>query len=389
MKKILHTAILLISLTASAQDNATLTQVINNNHYLKSQRNQIEAQKSENSLDLSLEDVEVSASVLSGNHQQEPLLGFGISQTLNWDIITGQRRKTANLQSEQLEHQYRQDVAYVWMEARKRIVGIIHCNRTIDHLKHHLEDAERFVRKYGEIFRQDSTQILDYDKACHYRASLQSEMNEIQCERKILMDELALLNGGQPLEVLTLDYDETAVSSNFEEWYNEVQSRLPTLSVAKSQVAIARQQYRTTRVAQIPALTIGYLGEKDFAFSGGPAHGATLGLSIPVWNSARSVRNARKQQQAAISALEQAQLDTRQEYMNLHTQAMSLRQRSNAMLKYLRDNDNEELMTRTLESGKLSFFQFLTQIIANDDFRDSALEAERDYHLLMTQLLAY
>ena len=363
-----------------------LTEIEANSIQLGALREHIEADKLGNRSGLSLSNPEIEFNYLWGS--PSPIgnrKDLSLSQSFDFPTVYGHRIKMAKLQNHNLDWLYKAERLQILLLAKEKLINLVYYNALSDEYAQRLEQAKSLAQAYAQSFEQGETGILDYNKSQMNLNLAQNAYAEVLRERQALLRELAGLNGGKELVFEARSYPAFSLPDSFENWFGEAQTRIPQLQYLGNQIGINQQDIKLQKSLALPKFSAGYMSEKvvDEQFQG-----IRIGVSIPLWESKNTVKQAKAQLKASQVALEDAKMQYFISLQNTYLKALSLQESALSYKKALSDFGNAALLQKALEAGALSLPEYLLELEYYYEALNKSMEAERDFSLCISELLA-
>ncbi|MCE5205035.1 MAG: TolC family protein [Porphyromonadaceae bacterium] len=389
MKKILFTLLsLCILIPAQAQNEIEkiLQDVEANNTTLQALQKQIDVQKLGNKTGIWLPDPEITFEHLWGTPRE---IGnqndFGITQSFDFPTVYGHRNKLAGMENQNLDRLYQSERINILLRAKQIIIKLIYNNALSKDYAQRVENDQIIVDSYQKKFNLGEADAIERNKVYLTLIACANKKEKIDIEREALLNELKSLNGGKKIQYDETNIPLTPLPSNFDEWYATAESKSPALQYLSKKVDISKQQVKVSRAQALPKLSAGYYSERIL---GEKLQGATIGISIPLWEN----RNTVKQAKAGILSSESALEDNRNQFynrlQNLFNQSTGLRDTAQKYRAALSSYSNEPLLKKALDAGEISLLDYLLELEFYYDAFNNMLEAERDYALAVAELTA-
>lgn len=371
-----------------AQDNvaSVLNQIESNSTTLSAIRQQIEAQKIENRTDIFLNDPEVEFSYLWGKPSE---IGtqreLSVTQSFDFPTAYAHRSKISKMRNNNLELQYKSERLNILLNAKQICINIAYNNALNKEYEARLENAQQIAKSYQSRFDAGDASILEKNKALINLTTVENEKKLIDIERKTLLSELKALNGGIEITFDDTEILNAPISSDFNSWYADAETKSPTLQYLSQQIDIDKQQVKLNTALSLPKFTAGYASEKT---SGEDFKGITVGISIPLWENKNKVKLAKAQVKSTELLLEDSKLQFYTHLQQLHKTTFGLQESAQTYRSSILNNNNEELLKKALDAGQISLIEYLLESEYYYDVKNKMLEAERDFNLSLTELRA-
>lgn len=379
---------LTVSLSALAQSDIDkiLKVIEQNNTTLKSLRETATADKLANKTDISLPNPEVEY----GYHWGKPTdIGnrteLNVTQSFDIPTITGMKGRLADHKNALIDRQYRSDRMAILLEAKQCCLDLIYYNALREELSIRLRHAEVIAAGYKSRMEKGDANIIEYNKVRLTLSGAQNELRLIEVERQTLLSQLRRLNDDIDVTLDTKSYPLQALPTDFDSWYEQMETADPTLAHARQEIEVNKRQLTLSKAMGLPSFSAGYASEKvaneDF-------RGISVGITIPLWENKNRVRQAK----ASIRAAEARELDIRRQlhsrFKVLYDRAKGLRDIADTYRNTLSVANNADLLRKALDAGELSLLDYILEIGLYYDTVNQMLQAERDYQKTLAELFA-
>lgn len=384
------------AMTAQAQDEAAqpmpaftafateMQAIARNNTELKALHSHTQATRMANRQELALPSPEAEVAYMFGSPKGVPArTNVNVTQTLDWGVLTGRRRRMAQADNTMADAQYHAAFQRVMAQADALLVRMVACNKMCHEMEARHRQAQQIRAMYEKRYSDGDINAIELNKVRLNEAVSQAALQRARADRQDVARQLAALNGGQDLGVADTLYPATPALPPL----SELAQALPaSAAVQQAQAAVAQsdQAIRLARVEAMPELTVGFQGEyiKNNNYSG-----PSLGLSIPLWGNARRKVKAAQTEKTArqldLKATEQQQQGTLE---RLYRQATDLRTVADRLNADLQATASEALLRRALDAGQLSLLSYLLEQSFYYEARTAWLEAERDAQIAASEL---
>ncbi len=390
MKKIILLLIALVILLPESLPQTgiekVLTEIEKNNPTLAAIRKQTDSEKIGNRTGIFPDDPEVEFNYLlgspsvTGNRKD-----LRVIQSFDFPTAYIHKSQISKERNAQVELEYIKGLKEVLHQARLVCVELVYSNALNSALRRRLTHAGSIEFSYKRKFESGETDILDYNRARLNLLNASKECAAAEVERRSLLSELELLNGGIPVELV----DTLIIASlpeNFEEWYRDAEISNPDLQWLRMETELSRKQEKLNSSLLLPGFLAGYMSEK---VPGSQYQGITMGISIPLWEDRNSVKYARAQTMAS----ESIEADNNRQFLSrlkaLHSKAVD-------QVKIIRDYksglelyDNSLLLGKALEKGEISLPEYFIQISEIYSGTNRLLEIERALNITLAEMNRY
>lgn len=360
--------------------------IARNNTTLKAMHAQLQATLLANSADNALPDPEAEVAYMFGSPKGvEPRTNVAVTQSLDWGVLTGRRRKLSKAANTAAMAEYRVAFQKVMSEADAALVQMVYYNRLQAELETRCHETRNIMLMYEKKYTDGDVNLIELNKVRLNTAVSEAELQRAKADRAAVAQTLQRLNGGAPITMPDTVYPATTALPPLAT-LKEAIPHTAAMAQAEASLAQSTAAVKLAKVEGMPEFTVGFQGEyiKDNNYSG-----PSIGFSIPLWgNTRRKVKAARATQVASQLSL----ADTRQQQLStldqLYMQATDLNATTQQLKDHLAATTNDALLRRSLEAGQLSVLNYLLEQSFYYSARTALLEAERDAQLAVSQVRA-
>lgn len=369
------------------QIDKMMNEIEKNNTTLLALQKKTTADKIGNKTGIYPQNLEISFNYLWGN---PTVVGnredINLKQTFYFPTVYSYKNKISNLKNEQADFEYHQQRTAILLKSRLICYDLIYTNGLLNELSKQLLNAQNKATSYQKQFDAGETNILVLKKAQLNLLNLNQEIELLNLERNTLLAELKQLNGGIFIEITEVDYPNTVIDENFDQWYQKQELRNPMLNWIKKEVEISQKQRKLNTALSLPKLEIGYMSEK---IVGQEFKGFTTGLSIPLWEHKNMVKYS-KAHELAVQSIE---TDQKLQYFNhlktVHQKAIQLQKNSDEYQSNLKQFNTINLLNKALEKGEMNLIDYTIELNYYNESSRKLLELKRDYHKTLAVLNQY
>ncbi len=380
-----------MSVPGFAQENAgtVLSQIEKNNTALQALRKRTEADQYGYKAERALDAPEVGFDYLwSSPADVGTRKDISVTQSIDVAALAGARGKLANSRTELSDIQYNIERQKILLEAKQLYIKIVYCNAVNAELSSRIARSEQIEAAYRDMQARGETDMIEVNKAHLSYLSQKNALARNMVERESLLSELQGLNGGEPVEVnaSVISTDEV-LPADFGAWYAEASQQIPELAYMKKNVDVNAAEARTTKMANYPSLTAGYMAE---LVKGSNFRGLTLGLSIPIWSVRSKVRRANASCEAAKLEERDAVTKTYNSFKALYDRAKGLQEISAELSSSLAVSTEAMALTEhKLKAGDISLIDNIMELSLYYSLADEVLATSCDYALALAELYAW
>ena len=375
---------LLFAPCSYAQDwGAILPEIERNNTSLRALQQEVEAEKEANHVGIVPSNPEVEFNYLWGSNALGQRMDVSVSQSLPLSQVFGYQARLAKKQDLSAELRCKVERTAVLLQAQQTCINIVYCNAMLHEYGKRLSHAQTLAEAYQQKFDAGNANALEYNKVRLNLATAQGEYQRLMTERNTLLEQLSSLNGGEAIALNDSVFAAVLPPADFEAWYAEAENRSPMLQYVRQQVEVANADARLSKAEWLPELKVGYMTE---GLSGDYYQGLSVGVSVPLWQNAHRVRQAKASAMAAqLRADEQKQLFL----STLRTQyaaVMGLQKTWQGYHDALRMTNSADLLLQALQAGQISMLEYMMELSIYYDATAQALAAQRDYYTALAEL---
>lgn len=359
-----------------------------NSPKLKAMRMLNEASYWENRSGITLSDPEVGY-VYQENFEEDDsqVHQFSVSQSLDFSVISGRKKKKALAQAALDERGYQKERVAFDLETLQLLDKLVFLRKMDGLYGQMVETNQQIVKLYESSLKRGDCSKLEYSRVRLVLADVVASHKTNSLELNSAYLRLVSMNGGERVDTVGLSYDPVSLPQDFEAWFSSVVDSLPVMKESAQQQSLCEAERKLAQSGWWPKLSAGYELEKTV---GANAHSAIVGLSLPLWEN----RNSLKAAKLKSSAAEMQTVVNRQEQHDaiflLYNEAQSLQVLDEAYHESLDElMEAQALMNKAVNAGELSLTDYLVEMATYYDLLGKLLDAEFKYQQAKTALLVY
>lgn len=268
---------------------------------------------------------------------------MSINQEIDFPTVYSNKNKIRKLNNEVIDLEYEILRNEVYYQVQQICTDLIFNNICLKYHEQCLENAETMEKALQRKLEVGEATVLEYRNAKMNYISVRNEYEMHIIERERLIGELKTLNGGVAIDFTQDFYDEMSLPEDFESWYQTVENSCPVFAHLNAQNTVNQQNVRLAKSEWVPKMNVGYMIEKE---SDGGYHGPTIGISLPFWGNARTVKAAKAKAASGESMLENQKAVLHNELQNTYLRAKSLQRNYLEMKDILEDTDSRDLCVK-------------------------------------------
>lgn len=370
--------------TTHAQFKEVLDSVAKNNLQLKALMYQNKAEvhdlKSENVL--AAPSVEYSAFMnryIKGLAEDE----LNIVEEIDFPTKYAQRNKQARLQSEVKGHGYAAARRDILLSAQLTCIDLVRLNQLADifgQWQRHAEAAQRLLEKGVEA---GEVGILDLNKVKLARMDEAKELAQIESERRGLLQQLQMLNGGKSISVDEREFPEREIDLTEDAFVAQQSSLNANIKEAEATVRASQYELKMSRQSWLPNISAGY--RRIGANGDDLLNGILVGVSFPVFSTSQKVKASNNRLISSRMQLDEARMQSESELRMQYAELQRLRT--------ILDHTDTQLMRETLnllgsalQHGEISAIKYYSEVSDIYTKMQNHIEIHCEYAKLMAQL---
>lgn len=377
----------LFPLQAEAQSESLLKLIEEHNTTLATQRRQLEATYAEGRAENRLSDPEAEVGYFFGSPKGIPnRVNVSVSQSLDWGVITGRKRKLAKATDQMADASYAALRRTILTEAEQLLTQVVYLNKLCSELHRRSVQADALAAAYERKFSEGDINRLEVNKVKLNASVALAALQKAEAERNEVTLNLQKLNGGMPIYCTDTLYAADSLP-DIQRMLEYATEQHPEVVARKAALTQRTEQLRVTKSEAWPTLSVGFSGEyvKDSRYSG-----LTLGVSIPLWGNSRTkVKQSKMERQVSELDLADVQTQLGADIRTRYATAQSLFETAQRLNEQIALTANAELLDRALAEGQISVMDYLLETSFYYDARTAQLEAERDAQLAAAALRSY
>lgn len=380
------TALVLITHLVVAQNSidSVLSVIERNNTSLMAARKSADAEKTANRTGLFLPNPEVEFAFLKANESQ-PVnrTDFSISQSFDFPTAYSYRNSISKLKNEQVDINYERERRTVLLRARLICSELVYRNALHVELQRRLNHAMRLASAYEKMLDAGEANIIEYNRAQLNLATVNNQMEINAAERATLLNELALLNGGNAVQFADSVFQPVALEMEFDDWFKSLNSNYTNIQWLALETSISAKEQKLNTATSLPRLSAGYMSEN---VPGEKFRGVTAGISIPLWENRNTVKYAKARTNALTSLQEDQTLQLKSNLFALYDRTSKLQSAVSSYRQRMNEFNNELLLTKALDSGHISLSEYFIALSEYYDAVDRLFEMEKELDMAYTEL---
>lgn len=375
------TMVLCVGAMAQSPLDRLLESIAQNNKSLKTTLGQVEADNIRQKTGIFLPNPTIEYNYMTGKPSE---LGnktdFGVTQAFDFPSVYILQNKIAGLHGDANQYRFLSRKQEVLRQAAEIYAEQVFVNRYALLLKQLQGTTARFVAGLKTKFDLGAIDAVEYSQKKWLESVLQVKVRQNEIRKQTLTMKLTGLNGGIPMAVDDTIYPATDPLPVLDTVISRILAHSPDLNFIRQQQVIREKEVKLAQSRWLPKFEAGYYSESTLNQD---LQGLHLGMSIPLWENANTVKRTRSEER--FTALQW------EEYRNgLYSEISMLYEQYNlskASLEEIRSGieaaDFNSYLDTLLKAGKIDasrFFYDLSGWLAiNELYLGGELEMNQAY----------
>lgn len=388
-KTVLVFILCILFFSAGAQNAShfyeVLREIAENNRQVASLQKAYEAEAAETRTGFRLENPEVEFGYLWGSPtSMGNRVDLNFRQSFDFPTAYTCRKKMADARSEQLQKAYEAQRMTLDLAVADYCFDLIYNNIMHKILQKRVQYTQKLSEIYQLRFEKGDCSILELNKIKMHSLNAGKALYENTLERSRLQKELIRCNGGKNICLEDTIYPEIPLPENFEQLLSDIQG--PETESLQAQQNVRDWEVRLKTAESLPRFSVGYQSERIL---GTTLQGASVSMSIPLWENKGCVRAARSARTAADMAVEDSRVRFRNQMEYLYEKNRSLKQWIEEYREVLKTTGNMELWQIALDKGQINLTEYLLETDNYLEMLSQILESEKEYQFSLFELSTY
>lgn len=309
-------------------------------------------------------------------------IDFGITQQLDFPTAYIHRSKVKKINSSRAELEYVLTRQEVLLEARQLWIEQIHLNQLRTLLSERLQQAETIRGHVEQQMEAGEVGLLKVSQSKLMVASLEGEFEEVLAHLENNQIALLEITGGTHVEILDAHFPQPVqmIPDTLLDAYRQG----PYAQLYHQGLQLKEEEKNLAVSQHLPKLMAGYFSESvlDVAF-----RGFRLGISVPLWENANTVKKAKSEIAQAEAKVDHVTFEQEKEIRQNLNRMETLILRVNKLEEALGSANSLSLLSSAMENGEIS----LTEYFYSSDFyfrnQQQLLRYKRDLLVQEAELL--
>jgi cobalt-zinc-cadmium efflux system outer membrane protein len=358
MKKQIMISIILVtgllSLCRAQEADTLLKLVLEHNRSLNVAREALQVATLEAGSGITPPDPEVEVGYLFGKpSEMGNRVDIGITQQLDFPTAYLHKSKIKKIKQSRAELEYILTRQEVLLEARRLLIERIHLNQLSQLLSVRLRQAEIIHLHMQRQLDAGEAGLLEVGQSNLLVASIEGETEEVNSLIRDNQLSLAEITGGIPFELDDTIFPQpvTVLPDSLVKAYRQGAG----VQLHQQQMQIKEEEKNLAVSNHLPRLSAGYYSESvtDQAF-----RGFRMGLSVPLWENANTVKKAQSEVVYAEAEMDRYIYQQEREIRQKLNELQALHSRVDKLEAALDSANSMALLETVLQSGEISFSDY-------------------------------
>lgn len=349
--------LLILSVSASgfAQEaDSLMKQVLENNRQLVVAREAYQLALLEAGIGNTPPDPEVEFGYLFGKPSDlGRRVDFGVSQQVDFPTVYAHRSTIRKLRSSKADLEYQLIRQEVLTKARKLWIEHLHLNQLEELLQIRLERAKSVQLHVQQMMKVGELSPVELSQANLMLASTKGEYQELLTLLRNNKLALAEICGGAQIVIKQLDFP--LPSPIHKDTLMAAYMEGPGIQLYQYELRQKEAQKSLALSEHLPKLSAGYYSE---TVNSTGYRGLKLGISLPLWEKARTVEKAKTEIMHADAELNQIRYEQEMELGQKLNELKMLKNRVLTLEEALTMTNSLELLTASMENGEISLSEY-------------------------------
>jgi cobalt-zinc-cadmium efflux system outer membrane protein len=371
------------ALAQTSTFNDFLRLVAQHHPHFNSLQSQLEANKTANLLNLTPDDPELGLNYLIPSPKLKAYrLDYQISQSFAFPTVYPRMKQLAGSENDVLDIQNVVAKNERLLDAALLQLEWIFQNQKAAILKERFETGKALYEAYQKATNLGEASVLERNRVRLFAAQLEKQMDLNTIDLQASAGRLLWMVGGKTT-FTEVTLPAWGLPQRFEDWYEEQLSAAPEWQQFKDMERRDQALIKLNQAKWLPQIQLGYMREQDLEVE---FRGATVGVSIPLWQQKNQIKFARSQYKATQEAKSMQYSELKQSFYQSWLKAQKLLQYSQEMRELLDQNPNQIGFRKALEEGEITLFEYLTEQSMRYDLEDQWLETQKEYFIQLIYL---
>ncbi len=352
-----------------------------NNKSLKTSQGQVEADNIRQKTGIFLPNPTIEYNYMTGKPTE---LGnktdFGVTQAFDFPSVYILQNKIAGLHGNANQYRLLSRKQDILRQAAELYTELIFVNKYAILLKQLQHTTAQFVAGLKTKFELGAIDAVEYSQKKWLESVLLVKIRQNEIRKQTLTMQLTGLNGGIPIAVADTFYSAVESLPVLDTVLNRIMARNPDLNFIKGQQFIREKEVKLAKSKWLPKFEAGYYSESTLYQD---LKGLHLGMSIPLWENANTVKRTQSEERLIGLQWEEYRNGLYYEISGLYEQCKLSQSSLEEIRTGIVATDFNMYLSTLLKEGKIDasrFFYDLSGWLAiNEMYLNGELEMNQSY----------
>ncbi len=311
---------------------------------------------------------------------------FAIVQSFDFPTAYIKKSQLAKQQISQVEFELITARQNILVKAKLYCIELVYRNKLQMYVARQKQLNEKLLNDFQTKLDRGEGTILEVNKAKLQLVEAGKEFQENLSAIAELNGNLTLLNGGIEISFGDTLFPRSEFPDSFEQLEKDYINTDPVKKSLEVQKNISQKSLELSRARRLPEFEAGYRYQ---GMPGQDFNGIHTSITIPLWENKNTVKLQRANLLYHELNLQDHRLSHYSELKQLYNKYASLKIILQDYQNVLSASNNESLLTKALELGEISAFEYFTEINNFNTVVKNYLYSEKEYHRVMALLLKY
>ena len=288
------------------------------------------------------------------------------------------------------KQQYEQSVimadkvkAEVLYKARNEIVSLIWLSKLEAVLNRKFKESGELVGMMQLGFEKKEFSKPAFDKVRIYHLNNLTELEKVKTEILLHQESLIQLNGGLPIDYSFNDFPSLPILLPLDSLSLRLMHNNPDIRIAQVNIEVNNEKVKLEKMNRLPRIEAGYKGE---TILNQKLQGIHTGISIPLWENKNKVKQAKVEETWSQLNYDQVVSEVQSSLKSTYSNVLSVFNNYIAIKEIASDSSLSESTMQLLNTGQISFPEYLAEVQLIFENQLNYLEIEKEYFLLHNKI---
>lgn len=310
-----------------------------------------------------------------------------VTQELDFPTLYAARSKSAKLQKEGMEYEYKVQLRDILFEGTQNYLQLVRRMKEHQNLARRLEALIELSRLADKRLAAGDITALEINRLKIQIMEIESSLVANESEALTIRNAMSAL-AGYTSDVVSPNGIGVDMNLTYPKWgipsepVNQLASNEATVKKTEADLKAVAQEEKVAKQGWLPKLTVGYRRNTD---GNEAVNGFVVGAAFPLFATGKTVKAAKARKAAAVIAAENARTQTEKELENALSE-LRLIERSMSTYDLTLLDETQTLMIKSVEHGQMTFSDYITESIQLNEKRIAYLDLEYAYYQKLSLL---